>query len=94
MKETAVEVHLMARAEDLGGRAIKLLPWVMRGLPDRLVLLPGGRVWFVETKAPGKVLKSHQVRWKEWLVAMEFNWAMLDTREKVDEWYVERCTNT
>lgn len=58
MLERTVEAHLVKRVKALGGQCIKLVPASHAGLPDRLVLLPRGRVFFVETKRP----KDGQVR--------------------------------
>ena len=46
-----MEAKLTQVTKAMKGWAIKLLPSVS-GLPDRLVLLPGGRVIFVELKSP------------------------------------------
>jgi len=50
--EARVERTSAAHAVAFGCWCLKLYPYVT-GLPDRLVLIPGGRVWFVEFKAPG-----------------------------------------
>lgn len=45
--ESDIENYLFDRVADAGGLCIKI---GYDGLPDRLVLLPGGRVRFVELK--------------------------------------------
>lgn len=50
MLERRLERYFAERIKSLGGECIKLTSIV--GLPDRLVLLPGGRTFFVEFKAP------------------------------------------
>ena len=52
--EKLIEKTLVAEVKTLGGWAIKLLCTYVTGLPDRLVLLPGGVVFFVEVKTTGK----------------------------------------
>lgn len=66
-----------------GGYAVKLVPWVDTGLPDRLYLLPGGVMWFVEWKAPGKAdnLSARQKKWRDRLVALGFNYLVTDSLE-------------
>jgi len=59
MKENRVEATLRVSVRDRGGWAIKLLPSVS-GLPDRIVLMPGGRIYFVELKSPTGTVKPHQ----------------------------------
>ena len=49
-REAVVERRLVRVVEELGGVAVKLIQG--EGLPDRLVLLPGGRAVFVELKKP------------------------------------------
>src|SRR6478609_6738751 len=63
IRETVVEEALVKRVEALGGSAEKVRVIGRRGFFDRLVVLPGGRVVFVECKRPrGGVLSEHQVQ--------------------------------
>ena len=59
--ENEVEGHLRSRVEKAGGLCVKFLPDFARGFPDRIVLLPGGVLVWVETKRPqGGVLSPVQ----------------------------------
>ena len=59
--ESEVEGYLRKLVERRGGKCIKFLPDYARGFPDRLVLLPGGVLSWVETKRPqGGVLSPAQ----------------------------------
>lgn len=59
--ENEVEGHLRRRVEKVGGICVKFLPDFARGFPDRIVLLPGGVLVWVETKRPqGGVLSPAQ----------------------------------
>lgn len=61
--EEVVEDALVGGVEALGGLCLKLkMPW-FTGIPDRLVLLPGGKVFFVELKRPkgGKLSKRQDI---------------------------------
>lgn len=51
-RENAVERHLREMTERHGSQCIKVSPDYVRGLPDRLILLPDRRVVWVETKRP------------------------------------------
>lgn len=53
MREAALEKKLKKRIEDKGGLCLKWVSPGCTGVPDRIVLLPGGRVIFVEVKRPG-----------------------------------------
>lgn len=48
--EKTVEQRLCKKVKELGGKAIKFTSQGMAGTPDRIVLLPGGRIYFVELK--------------------------------------------
>ena len=54
MRETAVEKRLKTKVERMGGQAWKWVSPGARGVPDRIIFLPGGRTVFIELKAPGK----------------------------------------
>ena len=54
MRERQIEQKLVKAVKAVGGIAPKLVSPGFDGMPDRMVLLPGGHVGFVEVKAPGK----------------------------------------
>ena len=60
MLEKDVEKRLIKPVRQLGGLCLKFITPGFTGVPDRIILLPGGRVLFVETKAPGKVERPRQ----------------------------------
>lgn len=62
MRESTIEKALVERVKALGGMCEKFTSPSRRGVPDRLVTLPGGRIVFVELKAPGKALSVLQER--------------------------------
>ena len=62
MRESVIEKALVERVKALGGMCEKFTSPSRRGVPDRIVILPGGRVVFVELKAPGKALSVLQQR--------------------------------
>ena len=61
MLEREIESKLRQPIKQLGGLCLKLVCPGFIGVPDRLILLPGGRVVFVELKAPGKKERPRQV---------------------------------
>lgn len=81
MLERDVERALVQRVKKLGGTAEKFTSPGRRSVPDRLVLLPGGRVVFVELKAPGKKPTELQCRDHERRKAMGFDVRVIDTVE-------------
>lgn len=62
--EREVEAYLRTRVEQAGGLCVKFLPDLMRGMPDRVVILPGGVLVWVETKKPkgGRVSEIQEFR--------------------------------
>lgn len=52
--EKTLEAKLRKEVEKMGGMAVKLTSQLHRGLPDRLILMPGGHTHFVEVKTTGK----------------------------------------
>jgi hypothetical protein len=60
MLEKDIEAHLVRRVRDAGGRAYKFVSPAHRGVADRIVVMPGGRIWFVEVKKAGGRLSPLQ----------------------------------
>ncbi|UZP04372.1 VRR-NUC domain-containing protein [Clostridium botulinum] len=84
MEESRIENYLKRRVEKLGGKAYKWAPVGVVGVPDRMVLLPGGKVIFVELKAPGKKARKLQEYRAKQLKDLGFQVECLDTIEKID----------
>ena len=62
-KECAIEARLVKAVALFGGVTVKMQS-APRGFPDRLVLLPGGKVIFTEVKRPkGGRVSPHQRDW-------------------------------
>lgn len=61
MREKTVEQKLVKAVKNRGGICPKLVCPGFDGMPDRLVLLPDGKVGFVEVKAPGEKPRPLQV---------------------------------
>ena len=84
-REVSVEDALRVGVEALGGICIKLYPAWYVGIPDRLVLLPGARVFFVELKRPvGGVVSSSQKWWARTLTRLGFQVRTLNTVELIE----------
>lgn len=60
MRESRIEALLVRKIKQAGGWALKLVSPSNDGVPDRLVLLPGGRVIFVELKTETGALSPLQ----------------------------------
>ena len=90
MLEKEVERYLREQVKKkLGGMALKFVSPGLSGVPDRVVLLPGGKVIFVETKAPGKKLRKLQEYVCGMIADLGFEVRMIDTKPKVDAFILE-----
>jgi hypothetical protein len=85
LREASIEDYLRQRTEGQGGVCIKLSPTGLRGVPDRLIVLSGPRVLFVELKRPmGGVISKLQHWWRDRLVALGCEHHFVKTRAEVD----------
>lgn len=83
--EKDIEAYLRRQVRVAGGRAIKLVSPGWTGVPDRLILLPRGRVVFAELKDTGKKPTPRQVYVHEQLRGMGFRVFVPDSKTAVDE---------
>lgn len=86
VRESDIEAHLVKRVKEAGGIAYKFTSPQRRSVPDRLVLMPGGRAWFAELKAPGAVPTEAQAREHERLRALGFEVEVVDDKALIDMW--------
>lgn len=89
MEEQKIERRLKKEIELIGGKALKFVSPGMSGVPDRIVLLPYGKVIFVELKAPGKKLRPIQELRKKELERLGFKVKVIDSIDKVLEFIKE-----
>lgn len=85
MREKATEQKLSRMVKAAGGLALKFISPGYGGVPDRLVLLSGGKIAFVELKAPGKKMRPLQVKRKSQLEALGFLVYCIDSLEQIGE---------
>lgn len=85
MKEKVIEEYLRNKVRDAGGRAYKFVSPGNDGVPDRIVLLPGPRVAFVELKAPGKKPTKLQDLQQKRIKDLGFEVLTIDSKSGVDE---------
>ncbi|EKN5157281.1 VRR-NUC domain-containing protein [Yersinia enterocolitica] len=80
IREDSIEDHLVKEVKKAGGIAYKFISPGRRSVPDRLVLLPGGKVIFVECKAPGGKPTTAQLREHNKLRTLGFTVCVLDSK--------------
>lgn len=78
MNEKYTERKLVEEVKKTGGFALKFVSPGMNGVPDRIVLLPGGHIAFVELKSPGKMMRPLQIRRKKQLESLGFKVYLID----------------
>ncbi len=82
--EKTVERYLRLRVRDAGGLALKWLCPGWNGVPDRIILMPDGKVFFAETKDAGKKPGPRQRRVHEILQGLGFTIYVPDSKAAVD----------
>jgi hypothetical protein len=82
--EKEVERFLTREIKKMGGRCLKWVCPGHDGVPDRIVLLPGGRVWFVELKTEIGRPTAVQRHWQRVLAGLGFKAVILHGLREVD----------
>lgn len=85
MNEKNIEEYLRDKVKAIGGKAYKFVSPGNAGVPDRLVCLPGGRVVFVELKAPGKKPTTLQALQQRKISSLGFEVLNIDSKVGVDD---------
>ena len=89
MRESAIEARLVRRVRERGGLCYKFVSPGNRGVPDRLVIAPDGRVFFVELKSQnGRLSKLQKFQMSE-LKARNVDVYVLYSVEHVEEFMRE-----
>lgn len=83
MRERDLERYTTTVIKSNGGLALKFISPGYAGVPDRLVLMPGGKMCFMELKAPGSKPRPLQVRRIEQLRALGFKVYVVDGKEEI-----------
>lgn len=82
--EKVLEKYLVSEVKSLGGWVVKMLSGLVTGLPDRLILLPGGVVAFVEVKTTGKKATPRQLIVHKQLMALGFRVEVMDSKDGIN----------
>ena len=92
MREKELECKLAKAVRDSGGLALKFVSPNLNGVPDRLLLFPGGRAAFAEVKAPGQKPRPLQVHRMEQLRKLGFKVFVVDDMEQIGGIIDEICS--
>lgn len=83
MREKQTEQKLVSSVKRLGGIAPKFISPGLYGMPDRIVLLPGGHMAFVEVKAMGCKPRPLQLAMHGMLRRLGFRVYVVDCLEQI-----------
>jgi len=86
MAERDLERRLRDQLRRAGCLPLKFESPGYTGVPDRIVLIPGGQIVFVEMKAPGEKERPRQLYVQGLLRRLGFVvFSAVDSREKIDD---------
>ena len=85
MREKEVEKKFVKAVKSEGGVCWKFTSPETAGVPDRIVLMPEGRIAFVEVKAPGEKPRKLQLSRHRLLRRLGFKVYVLDALEDIEK---------
>lgn len=85
MEEKRIEQKLVKEMKELNGLCLKLSCPGFAGMPDRLILLPTGKIGFVEVKRKGEKPRPLQISRHRLLKALGFKVYVLDDEKQIKE---------
>lgn len=83
MREKTIEQKFVMEVKRVGGLAVKFTSPGFDGVPDRIALLPGGKMAFVEVKAPGEKPRPLQLARHRLLRRLGFKVYVLDNESQI-----------
>ena len=83
MREKQIEQKLVHAVRKSGGMCLKFVSPNFDGMPDRLILLPSGKIAFAELKAPGKKPRPLQIARHKVLMGLGFRVYIVDSVEQI-----------
>jgi len=83
LRESDIEKYLVRKVKEKGGLAIKFVSPSISGIPDRLLLLPEGKLAFVELKAKGKKPRPLQLKRMADFRKLGFKTFVIDDKEQI-----------
>ncbi|WP_147536084.1 VRR-NUC domain-containing protein [Bacillus marasmi] len=89
MRERDIETYLRDKVRKAGGKAYKFESPGNDGVPDRLVIFPVNRIYFVELKAPGKKPRPLQIKQMNDISSFGCSVRVIDSKEGVDDFIKE-----
>ena len=85
MIENDIEKYLVRRVKQMVGLALKFVSPSMAGVPDRIVMIPKGTIYFAELKRPNGKPRKLQTAIHRLFEKIGFHVYVIDTKDKVDK---------
>ena len=86
MLEKEIEDYFVWSVEMAGGKTWKFTSPAQRGVSDRIVCMPDGKVYFVELKKKGGKLSELQKIFGAEMKRLNTNYEVLWSIEEIDKW--------
>ena len=83
MREKEIEQKFVKAVKQIGGISPKFTSLGLNGMPDRIVLIPFGKMAFVEIKAPGESPRPLQMARHKLIRSLGFKVYVLDDDQKI-----------
>jgi len=83
VSERDIEQALTDAVKQYGGICPKFVSPGLAGVPDRIILLPDGKIAFAELKAPGRKPRPLQLRRIAKLRSLGFKTYVIDSKEQI-----------
>lgn len=83
MREVEIERRLVSETKRRGGLCLKWVCPGFDGVPDRIILMPCGKVGFAELKAPGKKPRPLQASRHRLFRKLGFTVHVIDDPEQI-----------
>lgn len=84
LPEVALENYLRMKVQRMGGTVVKMMAGADKGIPDRLVMIPFGRIYLVEMKTSVGKPSAKQIVWHDRARKMGHVVHVINTRDKID----------
>ena len=84
MKESEIEKYFVKECKKHGWLPLKFVSPSMNGVPDRIILMPNGRLFFAELKAPGEKPRALQRAVHNVIRKYGFSVCVIDSKETAD----------
>lgn len=85
MLEKSLEAQLRIKAKNAGALALKFVSPGKAGVPDRIILVPGGKIFFVEMKRPGGKLRPLQQKVITDIRKLGFDVFVIDSKDGITD---------